>query len=141
VLNWRRDDSRLTQAESVIGLNQVLTNENRMSQSPGEMSNDYFSRGRTRDARAAAWASGVTPGGLGTGSFGPSPAPRSMRLTQAESVIGLNQVLTNENRMSQSPGEMSNDSVGPQQGPHHFAEGLIGPAVLNWRRDDSPDQQ
>lgn len=35
--------THLTQAESVIGLNQVLTNENRMSQSPGEMSNDYFS--------------------------------------------------------------------------------------------------
>ncbi|KAJ5194014.1 hypothetical protein N7491_001348 [Penicillium cf. griseofulvum] len=35
--------THLTQTESVIGLNQVLTNENRMSQSPGEMSNDYFS--------------------------------------------------------------------------------------------------
>ncbi|KAJ5811168.1 hypothetical protein N7447_010684 [Penicillium robsamsonii] len=37
------ESTHLTQAESVIGLNQVLTNENRMSQSPGEMSNDYFS--------------------------------------------------------------------------------------------------
>ncbi|EKV19767.1 DNA-directed DNA polymerase, family B, conserved site [Penicillium digitatum] len=35
--------THLTQAESVIGMNQVLTNENRMSQSPGEMSSDYFS--------------------------------------------------------------------------------------------------
>ncbi|KAJ5320259.1 hypothetical protein N7508_000542 [Penicillium antarcticum] len=29
--------------ESDVGLHRVLTNENRMSQSPGEMSNDYFS--------------------------------------------------------------------------------------------------
>ncbi|KAI2716758.1 hypothetical protein CBS147354_6753 [Penicillium roqueforti] len=38
-----QDATHLTQAESVIGLNQVLINEDRMSQSPGEMSNDYFS--------------------------------------------------------------------------------------------------
>ncbi|KAJ5373306.1 hypothetical protein N7517_005312 [Penicillium concentricum] len=48
--------THMTQAESVIGLNQVLTNENRMSQSPGEMSNDYFSEMATagRTSRLSA---------------------------------------------------------------------------------------
>ncbi|KAJ6064082.1 hypothetical protein N7499_012762 [Penicillium canescens] len=35
--------THLSQLDSAMGLHQVLTNENRMSQSPGEMSNDYFS--------------------------------------------------------------------------------------------------
>lgn len=43
--------------DMALGMNQVLTNENRMSQSPGEMSNEYFSDmatlGRTT-ARSAA---------------------------------------------------------------------------------------
>ncbi|KAJ5963634.1 uncharacterized protein N7479_003510 [Penicillium vulpinum] len=50
--------TNLTQAESVIGLNQVLTNEDRMSQSPGEMSSDYFSEiataGRTSRLSASS---------------------------------------------------------------------------------------
>ncbi|KXG52593.1 uncharacterized protein PGRI_088770 [Penicillium griseofulvum] len=57
--------------------------------------------GITPDAQAAAFASQARPR--------PQDANRPTHLTQAESVIGLNQVLTNENRMSQSPGEMSND--------------------------------
>ncbi|KAJ5171536.1 uncharacterized protein N7500_004319 [Penicillium coprophilum] len=48
--------AHLSQAESVIGLNQVLTNEDRMSQSPGEMSNDFFSEMATagRTSRVSA---------------------------------------------------------------------------------------
>ncbi|KAJ5867330.1 hypothetical protein N7534_001883 [Penicillium rubens] len=69
----------------------------------GEGPNEPVPRppGVTPDAQAAALASRVRPR--------PHDTTPSMRLTQAESVIGLNQVLTNENRMSQSPGEMSND--------------------------------
>lgn len=33
----------LSETELALGMSQVLTNENRMSQSPGEMSSDYFS--------------------------------------------------------------------------------------------------
>ncbi|KAJ5172477.1 hypothetical protein N7492_005070 [Penicillium capsulatum] len=36
------DDAEVRDAEPPLDMNQVLTNENRMSQSPGEMSNDYF---------------------------------------------------------------------------------------------------
>ncbi|KAJ5282563.1 hypothetical protein N7505_000543 [Penicillium chrysogenum] len=69
----------------------------------GEGPNEPVPRppGVTPDAQAAALASRVRPR--------PHDTTPPMRLTQAESVIGLNQVLTNENRMSQSPGEMSND--------------------------------
>lgn len=37
------EDDQVTEAELDLGINQVLTNENRISQSPGEMSSDYFS--------------------------------------------------------------------------------------------------
>jgi hypothetical protein len=37
------DPTHMTEAELALGMHQVLTNENRMSQSPGEMSNDFFS--------------------------------------------------------------------------------------------------
>jgi hypothetical protein len=61
------------EAELALGMHQVLTNENRMSQSPGEMSNDFFSEmatlGRT-SAHSATTASqsqlSQTPGGEDT---------------------------------------------------------------------------
>ena len=37
------ESAELTSTELDLSMTQVLTNENRMSQSPGEMSNDYFS--------------------------------------------------------------------------------------------------
>ncbi|KAJ5787169.1 hypothetical protein N7457_002159 [Penicillium paradoxum] len=47
------ESTRSTRADSNFGLNRVLTNENRMSQSPGEMGDDYFSEmatiGQTSD--------------------------------------------------------------------------------------------
>ncbi|KAJ5143647.1 uncharacterized protein N7515_002434 [Penicillium bovifimosum] len=49
-------ESTHSRGNSVFGLNQVLTNEDRMSESPGEMSNDYFSgiatAGPTRNGEA-----------------------------------------------------------------------------------------
>lgn len=37
------ESTPLSETEFALGMSQVLTNENRMSQSPGEMSGDYFS--------------------------------------------------------------------------------------------------
>lgn len=37
------ESAQMSEAELALGMNQLLTNENRMSQSPGEMSNDLFS--------------------------------------------------------------------------------------------------
>ncbi|KAJ5133549.1 hypothetical protein N7448_001426 [Penicillium atrosanguineum] len=65
--------THMTEAELALGMHQVLTNENRMSQSPGEMSNDFFSEmatlGRTSansNTTASQSQLSHTPGGEDT---------------------------------------------------------------------------
>ncbi|KAJ5673805.1 hypothetical protein N7462_009244 [Penicillium macrosclerotiorum] len=63
--------SEITEEDLDLGINQVLTNENRMSQSPGEMSNDFFSEmatlGRT-SAQSTESSSQSLPNNTNSGS-------------------------------------------------------------------------
>lgn len=54
------EDDQVTDAELDLGINQVLTNENRISQSPGEMSSDYFSEMATLGRTSATSATPIT---------------------------------------------------------------------------------
>jgi len=54
------EDDQVTDAESDLGMNQVLTNENRISQSPGEMSSDYFSEIATLGQTSAQSATTIS---------------------------------------------------------------------------------
>lgn len=68
------EDDQVTEADLDLGMNQVLTNENRISQSPGEMSSDYFSEMATLGRTSAPSTSSVSRSLPSNAQLGDSPS-------------------------------------------------------------------
>lgn len=68
------EDDQVTEAELDLGMNQVLTNENRISQSPGEMSSDYFSEMATLGRTSVPSPSSVSRSSPSNAQLGDSPS-------------------------------------------------------------------